>query len=230
MEIKFTCPPELDGILPPPQPARRALPDWLREMDMSHLIEDFGEEKTVKTCPPFVDAMAHGFVIPLAADISIADGRFSWDWDYEESPIAFHFATQARGSPLERDGNAVIKFLNYWSIETPPGWSILFTHPVNRSDLPFQALTGLVDTDTFRELPVQFPSRWLEPSFNGVLPRGTPIIQCFPILREDLTLVTKAVDAATMAKRKALKEEVKIGPHYYRDRLRGHRPSVDVVE
>ncbi len=230
MEIKFTCPPQLDGKLPPPQPARRVLPDWLRKMELTHDIQHVGEEQTVKSCPPFVDAMAHGFVIPLAADISIEDGRFSWDWDYADSPVSFHFPTQARGTPLERDGNAVIKFLNYWSIETPPGWSILFTHPVNRPELPFQALTGLVDTDTFSELPVQFPSRWLESSFNGVLPRGTPIVQCFPILREDLTLVTGTVDEATMAKRKALKNEVKIGPHYYRDNLRSHRPSVNVVE
>ena len=106
MEIKFSCPPELDGKLPPPRPARRALPDSLREMEMTQQIQDIGEEKTLKYCPPFVDAMAHGFVIPLAADISIEDSRFSWDWDYEESPVSFHFATQARGSPLERDGNA----------------------------------------------------------------------------------------------------------------------------
>ena len=230
MEIKFTCPPQLDGKLPPPQPARRVLPDWLRKMELTQHIQDVGEEQTLKSCPPFIDAMAHGFVIPLAADISIEDGRFSWDWDYEESPVSFHFPTQARGTPLERDGNAVIKFLNYWCIETPPGWSILFTHPVNRPELPFQALTGLVDTDTFSELPVQFPSRWLESSFHGVLPRGTPIVQCFPILREDLTLVTGTVDEATMAKRKALKNEVKTGPHYYRDNLRGHRPSINVVE
>ena len=101
---------------------------------------------------------------------------------------------------------------------------------MNRLELPFQALAGLVDTDTFNELPVQFPSRWLEPSFNGILPRGTPIVQCFPILREDLTLVTSVVDAATMAKRKVLKEKVKIEPHYYRDNLRGRRPLIDVVE
>ncbi len=230
MEIKFTCPPQLDGKLPPPQPARRVLPDWLRKMELTQDIQDLGEEQTLKSCPPFIDAMAHGFVIPLAADISIEDGRFSWDWDYEDSPVSFHFPIQARGTPLERDGNAVIKFLNYWCIETPPGWSILFTHPVNRPELPFQALTGLVDTDTFSELPVQCPSRWLESSFNGVLPRGTPIVQCIPILREDLTLVTGTVDEATMAKRKALKNEVKTGPHYYRDNLRGHRPSVNVVE
>ena len=77
---------------------------------------------------------------------------------------------------------------------------------------------------------MQFPSRWLEPRFNGILPRGTPIVQCFPILREDLTLVTSVVDAATMAKRQVLREEIKIGPHYYRDKLRSHRPSIDVVE
>ncbi len=63
-----------------------------------------------------------------------------------------------------------------------------------------------------------------------MLPRGTPIVQCIPILREDLTLVTGAVDEATMAKRKALKNEVRTGSHYYRDKLRSHRPSVDVVE
>ena len=230
MEIKFTCPPQLDGKLPPPQPARRALPDWLRKMEMAHHIPDFGDEKTLKSCPPFVDAMTEGFVIPLAADISVENGRFSWDWDHEDSPISLHFATQARGSPLEHDGNTLIKFLNYWSIETPTGWSILFTHPVNRPDLPFHVLTGLVDTDTFNELPVHFPARWLEPNFNGVLPQGTPIVQCFPILREDLTLVTSVVDSATMAKRKVLKEEVKIGPHYYRDKLRSHRPSIDVID
>ena len=230
MEIKFTCPPQLEGMLPPPQPARRVLPDWLRKMEMMHDIPDVGEEMSLKNCPPFVDAMTHGFVIPLAADISIEDGRFSWDWDHEESPISFHFSSQARGTPLEGDENAVVKFLNFWCIETPPGWSILFTHPVNRPDLPFHTLTGLVDTDTFNELPVHFPSRWLESDFNGVLPRGTPIVQCIPILREDLTLVTSAVDEATVAKRKVLKEEVRTGSHHYRNKLRSHRPSIDVVD
>ncbi len=230
MEIKFTCPPELDGKLPPPQPAVRALPDWLRKMQLMHDIPGVGEEMSVKNCPPFLDAMTHGFVIPLAADISIENGQFSWDWDYQESPITFHFKTQARGTPLEGDGIAVVKFLNFWCIETPPGWSILFTHPVNRPDLPFHALTALVDTDTFCDVPVHFPSRWLEPDFNGVLPKGTPIVQCFPILREDLTLVTSAVDEATMAKRKDLKNEIRTGSHYYRDKLRHRRPSTKVTE
>ena len=88
----------------------------------------------------------------------------------------------------------------------------------------------MVDTDTYCELPVHFPSRWLEPDFNGVLSKGTPVVQCFPILREDLTLVTSAADEATMAKRKALKNDVRVESHYYRDKLRNQRPSVNVTE
>jgi hypothetical protein len=230
MDIKFSCPPELEGILPPPVPARRALPDWLRKMALMNEIPGVGEEMTVKNCPPFVDAMTQGFVLSLATDISVENGRFSWDWDYDESPISFHFATQAKGTPLEADGNAVIKFINFWTIETPPGWSILFTHPVNRPDLPFQALTGLVDTDTFNELPVHFPSRWLQPDFEGVLQKGTPIVQCIPILREDLTLITRSVDEAEIKKRKELKQKVKVESHYYKTKLRSDRPSIDVVD
>ena len=40
------------------------------------------EVRTVKQCPPFVDAMSHGFVIPLPCDIHVRDGVLSWDWDH----------------------------------------------------------------------------------------------------------------------------------------------------
>jgi hypothetical protein len=31
---------------------------------------------------------------------------------------------------------------------------------------------------------VHFPARWRDPSFNGTLPKGTPVAQCLPIRRE----------------------------------------------
>ena len=61
---------------------------------------------------------------------------------------------------------------------------MLFTHPINRSDLPFTTLTGLVDCDTFRHTPIHFPARWNDANFNGVLPKGTPVAQCLPVKRE----------------------------------------------
>jgi hypothetical protein len=60
----------------------------------------------------------------------------------------------------------------------------LFTHPVNRADLPFTTLTGLVDSDTFCHSPLSFPARWHDAQFNGVLPKGTPVAQCLPVKRE----------------------------------------------
>jgi len=50
--------------------------------------------------------------------------------------------------------------------------------------LPFTTLTGLVDSDTFHNTPPNFPARWHDLSFNGLLPKGTPIAQCLPVKRE----------------------------------------------
>jgi nicotinamidase-related amidase len=59
----------------------------------------------------------------------------------------------------------------------------LFTHPVNRSDLPFTTFTGLVDCDAFHDIPINFPAHWHDPDFDGVLPKGTPVAQCLPVKR-----------------------------------------------
>jgi hypothetical protein len=31
---------------------------------------------------------------------------------------------------------------------------------------------------------LNFPARWHDPDFNGVLPKGTPVAQCLPVKRE----------------------------------------------
>ena len=120
----------------------------------------------MKKCPPFIDAMTYGFLIPLLVDLKVENGEFTWDFDLPghahdqhltRSPIDFHDASQVAGTPFFDDDRFIIKFNNFWTIETPHGYSLLFTHPVNRSDLPFTTLTGLVDCDTFSQTPAQFP-------------------------------------------------------------------------
>lgn len=230
MRVELSCLPELAELLPPPVPARRALPDWLRAMPLTQAIEGFGEEPTVKNCPPFIDAMTEGFVIPLATDIAVEDGRFTWDWPHEASPLSFHFATQVAGSPLDADGRSVIKFTNFWTIRTEPGWSVLFTHPVNRPELPFRTLTGLVDTDAFHALPVHFPARWLDPAFTGVLAKGTPVAQGFLIRRENLELSVGVQSDAEREASDRLRAELRADRNLYRNRLRQPRPSIDVSQ
>jgi hypothetical protein len=135
--------------------------------------------------------MTYGFLIPLATDVRVEDGTFTWDFDlpsgavtsYTRSPLDFHDNSQVAGSPFFEDDQFIVKFNNFWTIESPPGYSLLITHPVNRQDLPFTTLTGLVDTDRYKDNFINFPARWRDPAFNGVLPKGTPIAQCLPVKR-----------------------------------------------
>ena len=197
----FRCPAELDGRLPPPVPAAQGLPDWFRAMPpqaFNPLHATTGD--TVKRCPPFIDAMTSGFLIPLICDVRIEKGEFSWDNDlppggevgFVRSPIGFHDASQLTGTPLFAADRFMIKFHNLWTIEAPEGYGILFTHPANRFDLPFTTLTGLVDCDRYHDNWIHFPAHWHDMNFTGVLPKGTPVAQCIPVKRESWTLRTAA--------------------------------------
>jgi hypothetical protein len=193
MTLTFRCSSELADLLPEPIPAVLGLPDWFKAMPQRTVNPRSGDQQqTVKRCPPFIDAMTYGFLIPLATDLKVQDGEFSWNFDvpngtageFSYSPIDFHEPNQTAGTPFFDDDRYIIKFSNFWIIEAPPGYSLLFTHPVNRRDLPFTTLTCLVDCDAYYQAPVQFPAYWHDPSFNGVLPKGTPVAQCLPIKRE----------------------------------------------
>lgn len=197
MKVRFRCPPELRGVLPEPIAAKHGLPAWFKEMSASARSEDLGEDiRTVKHCPPFIDAMGFGFMIPLATDLKVDKGRFEWDWDpgtstlgrYARSPIGFHLKEQLKGAPFAMDDFAVIKFTNFWTIETEPGISLLAGHPFNREELPFRTLTGIVDTDRYADGCIQFPALWRDAEFTGILNKGTPVAQCVPVARSRLEL------------------------------------------
>jgi hypothetical protein len=109
MRIVFRCDPAIERELMRPVAARAALPDWLRTMPRTAFSDLHGQEvRTVKQCPPFVDAMSHGFIIPLPCDVTVRDGVLSWDWDHPaltveahpRSRSAFMFRRKSRGHPF----------------------------------------------------------------------------------------------------------------------------------
>ena len=200
-----------------------------------------GEEvRTVKQCPPFIDAMSYGFVIPLPCDIMVRDGALSWNWDlptpsvhaHPRSPISFHVPEQVAGTPLHAPDRVMVKFNTFWTVELEPGWSLFATHPVNRGDLPFRLLTGLVDCDRFSDVGILFPAEWVDPGFEGTLPRGTPLVQCFPVPRDPLDLVCETFSPEQSARYDATAAALLSTPGVYRRRFRARRgrPAATVPE
>jgi hypothetical protein len=236
MKVQFRCPPELTGILPQPFAAKRGLPEWLKRMAATAPSDDVqGEIRTVKQCPPFVDAMGFGFMVPLATDIRVDHGTFEWNWElgpssvgsYPRSPLSFHLSEQLTGAPIADKDSAAIKFTNYWTIETPPGYALLVTHPFNREELPFRTLTGLVDTDRYKDGCIQFPALWRDPDFVGVLERGLPIAQCLPVPRDALTLEFGELVGGAAQDFMRTQEQVNAQPGAYRRHYRVPKPGSD---
>lgn len=228
--IRARCHPALEPILPKPVPAAKALPDWFRAMPSEVTASTLGGEmvRTLKHCPPVIDALSGGVLIPLAADLTVSGGMVSWDWDppilqdarITRAPVGLHVPEQATGAPFRLDIGAVLKFMNFWTLEVPEGFSLLFTHPLNREDLPFRSLSGVVDCDLFRDGYVHFPALWTDPGFEGVLSKGTPVAQVFALPRaaQDLELGVMSDTEITRNSdmQKALSEERGV----YRKRFR----------
>ena len=232
MKIIFRCDPALIDLLPRPVAARAALPDWLREMAprMPSAVHQ-RPIRTLKQCPPFVDAMSHGFMLLLPCDVHVHGGQFSWDWrlpalavsNHPRAPLSFHVPEQLAGSPLARGTQSAIKFNSFWTIELEPGWSLMATHPVNRDDLPFRLVTGLVDADRFNEVGINFPAVWTDAHFDGVLPRGTPIAQCHAVPREVTELVCEPMSSDQVSGYDTLANKIMGGPGVYRKGYRSKR-------
>jgi hypothetical protein len=229
MQISFRCLSEFEAFLPRPVLAKQGLPDWVKAMPrqaQSALLD--GEVRSVKHCPPFLDAMRHGILMPLATDLRVREGRFEWDWDLPvatasrmtRAPIGLHLPEQLVGSPVARPDRFAVKFTNFWSITLPAGWSMLFTHPLNREELPFRTLTGRVDCDRYAGGFVHFPALWIDPDFAGVLPRGTPVAQAFPVPRQELSLDIASFEADELAWHIEMQDALGDEPGTYRKRSR----------
>lgn len=180
-KILFTSSAPRHDILPP-TPASRAVPDWYRKMQG---VKD-GRE-TIKKCIPFLDSLTSGYMLYSHTDVI-------WDKNSKQfisqSNLQFnsdHFLLQTEDIVLPKEYDSQPhKWINYWHIKTPPGYSTLFIHPANREDLPFRTIGGIVDTDT-HPLPVNFPF-FLREDFHGIIKAGTPIIQAIPFKRDSWSM------------------------------------------
>jgi len=190
MNITFTNISGFDG-LEQPQPASKFIPEWYKNME-SYIG---GEKKpkgdgttsaTIKRCMPVFDAINAGYIITTPADVyvSIKDGQQYFEWS-SLGLISFHPIEQAPEHPA-RNEHAYPKWMNYWGIRTPKGYSVMLVPPMHR-ELIFTILPGIVDTDDYCS-PVNFPFVVNDPKFEGLIPKGTPIVQVIPFKRDSWTM------------------------------------------
>lgn len=187
---------------PAPAPSIKFIAEWYRSLspDLTYdtpkgkcpvIKEDGSYGRTIKACKPVLDAFGMGYIIPLPVDVGVrpdpdrpAEGPGSknmlFNWGAGDI-YSSHGSAQVEGMSrcLVNPG----KWVNPWSVRTPRGYSCIITHPFNHSELPFRAMTGIVDTDNYCN-EVNFPFDWVEPDFNGILPAGTPMVQVIPFKRE----------------------------------------------
>jgi hypothetical protein len=148
-----------------------------------------------------------GYVWGCPVDMEVkkveGDGEpvYYFRWRTNGDFISTHSENQHPGLPTPQGGvNKVLKWEFPYIVTTPPGYSTIFTHPFNRSDLPFVTLTGVVDTDTY-PISIKFPFQLLE--FQGdsiIIKKGTPLCQIIPIKRESWVSEAGEVDDALDAK------------------------------
>lgn len=176
-KIKFQSSDILAEILPP-QPASRFVPKWFRKMP--GVVEGV---ESVKKCIPFNDSLISGYMIPLPTDVIWDSSNQRFIHNGKLMVNSDHHPSQTEYMDLPPEFNTQPhKWVNNWFIKTPPGYSTLFVHPLNRLDLPFFSASAIVDTDK-HPIVINFPF-FLRKDFDGVIPAGTPLIQAIPFKRD----------------------------------------------
>jgi hypothetical protein len=179
-----------------PYPARENVPEWWKKMTPYTKTKENPEGKKLfvrggasnaspKKCVPMLDALTSGYLIPLWADVHIqSDNDVPFiNWRTKMDVFELHGESTVEVETPIGYHPRVFKFLNRWDIITPPGYSILITPAFGFRKTGFQAVPAVIDTDK-SNLEILFPV-WVKEGFEGVVEKGTPMVQVTPFKRSD---------------------------------------------
>jgi hypothetical protein len=194
-------------MIPPPSPSYLSnIPSWHKvlpkflygDKTFKYNGTELGSNLTAKSCLPLTDGFTAGYVFTLPFDIYTSKDEngtriFRWSFHNLESGEELPDAINSRPQDTKKDLTGWNNMYGYedleynwwpfWSVVTPPGYSCIFTHPINRIDLPFYTLGGIIDTDgwgTAGNHPFLIKKDW-----EGVISAGTPIAQIIPFKRQN---------------------------------------------
>lgn len=200
---------EIELLVPHPKPSRLYIPQWYKDIpffeNKEFKVNERGQANlTLKSCVPFLDSYNMGYIQETWCDIIIEREKITNNiiYRYSMKPeimnhrgIKNYFQISDAFDPVE------FIWHQPWIPKLPKGYSMLYTHPLNRYDLPFLSLTGVIDNDVyFTEAGANYPF-YLKKDFIGIIPAGTPMLQMIPIKRDNWVSDKKEVnsDLKTMA-------------------------------
>ena len=181
-----------------PYPAYQSVPKWWKDMPTYNIDRDNPTGKRVvvkdntnngspKKCTPMLDAITAGYIIPLWTDIqirSLSDSEYVPGIFWKVRRDVFFPNTDASRMIEGPDGyySATFKYINQWMIKTPRGYSVAMHQPAGYEKLPLKAIPSVVDTDKFNShIPISF---WIKDGYEGIVEKGTPLVQVTPFKRE----------------------------------------------
>jgi hypothetical protein len=169
-------------------PTKTVVPDWYKQTEK--IVLDLPQEqiiKGLKSCAPFLDALTSGYVLKTSQDIRVTygnDGLYYFQWNVDKAGVEVQVRDSANPVPIPTGyANENLVWYSPFTFRLPKGYSVLMTHPLNRTDLPFMSLSGIVDGDsgiTSGSYPF-----FLKEGFSGIIPAGTPFVQCIPFKRDN---------------------------------------------
>ena len=200
--IIFTDLTELSNF--PPQPALKNVPEWYKKMqsyieNKKEITDPSTIPGTIKKCIPVFDAMTAGYILYTQNDVYVKTQidpqtqtkapYFYWSGG---AGLEFHAIEQAEKHP-NVNGFPFPKWLNPYSIKTPKGYSTLFVSPLHNPNGFFTVFPGIVDTDNY-SVPINFPFTMNDPTWEGLIPAGTPMVQIIPFKRDKWKNITGGIE------------------------------------
>jgi hypothetical protein len=201
MKIKFNPSSEqISLIVPPPQPARLYIPEWYKNIPSFATNNNRPEfdvnngkaNVTIRHCMPFADSFTTGYIQESWQDMAFnvvkdENGEEKLNFYTPGAPDMVSVRLNVQ-TVFSKEEYYPVEFTFHppWTPELPKGWSMIYTSPFNREDLPFRVTTGIVDSDSYTHANIKsnLPF-YLKQGFTGVIPKGTPLYQMIPMKRED---------------------------------------------
>ena len=178
-----------------PKPTRTQVPKWFVQADKYEkdpITQEYyqnnegGKLFSFKACPALLDVFTAGYLYTTPCDLTFFKDKNGMMNVKTEASFEDFCGARPQMKEFHQPSNYYKEHFHWypnWAPKLPEGYSAIYTHPMNRFDLPFLTVSGIIDNDKM-DTPGLMPF-FLKEGFEGVIPQGTPYVQIIPFKRDD---------------------------------------------